>query len=114
MLFSLITVATPDGHHHRRHHSPPPLPPSLLVIHLKQAPLLSIIDVAGNTLTGSLPRSWTFLPWLTQVDVSYNRLQGTLPMDLALASMLTSLRMHSNPNITGTISPWFRWVGCGV
>lgn len=33
-----------------------------------QTPLLSIVSVAGNSITGSLPRSWTFLPWLSQVS----------------------------------------------
>jgi hypothetical protein len=70
--------------------------------------LISIINVASNRLTGSFPHSWTFLPWMSQVDLSYNNFSGTLPYELAFQSMLTSLRLHSNPHISGTISPWFR------
>lgn len=73
-----------------------------------QAPLISIIQIAGNNLTGTFPRSWTILPWLSQLDLSYNNLSGTVPYELAFQSMLTSLRLHSNPQISGTISPWFR------
>jgi hypothetical protein len=73
-----------------------------------QAPLVSAINVASNQLTGPIPRSWTFLPWMSQVDLSNNNFSGTLPYELAFQSMLTSLRLHSNPHISGTISPWFR------
>lgn len=69
---------------------------------------MSIVNLANNNFSGRFPRSWTFLPWLSQVDLSYNSLSGTLPDQLAFQSMLTSLRLHSNPGIKGTLSPLFR------
>jgi hypothetical protein len=69
---------------------------------------MSIVNLANNNISGRFPRSWTFLPWLSQVDLSYNSLSGTLPDELAFQSMLTSLRLHSNPHIRGTLSPLFR------
>lgn len=72
------------------------------------APMLSIISVANNNLTGTIPLSFTMLSWLSILDLSYNQLSGPIPHMLPFQSLLTSLRLHDNERIDGTISPWFR------
>jgi len=49
-----------------------------------QAPLLEILKLNNNSLTGTLPVSWTLLPWLTSIDVSFNRLSGNLPWEVSM------------------------------
>jgi hypothetical protein len=73
-----------------------------------QASVLSSIIIPGNQLTGTIPRSWTNLPWLGTVDVSSNDIEGNLPEEFAFQNRLVGLLLRENPKLVGTISPWFR------
>jgi hypothetical protein len=73
-----------------------------------QASVLSSIIAPGNMLTGTIPRSWTNLPWLGTVDLSANDIGGSLPEEFAFQNRLVGLLLRNNPKLVGTISPWFR------
>jgi hypothetical protein len=73
-----------------------------------QASVLSSIIIPGNQLTGTIPRSWTNLPWLSTVDVSSNDIGGNLPEEFAFQSRLVGLLLRDNSKLVGSISPWFR------
>ncbi|WIA15920.1 hypothetical protein OEZ85_012668 [Tetradesmus obliquus] len=80
-------------------------------LQLGEASVLSSIIAPGNQLTGTIPRSWTNLPWLSTVDLSTNDVGGSLPEEFAFTSRLTQLNLRNNPKLVGTISPWFRLAG---
>jgi len=52
--------------------------------------MLTVLDLSGNALSGTLPASWAELPQLSYLYLQNNHLTGVLPCQWAA---LTSLKL---------------------
>ena len=67
------------------------------------SPVMSKIDLSGNSLTGSLPESWgASMPALEGIDVSLNTISGSVPTTFGQLSKLLIFEATDN-QLTGTI-----------
>jgi hypothetical protein len=55
------------------------------------SPNLTAIDLSNNTLTGTLPKSWSSLTSLQYLDLSSNLLLGELPAEWGSMQHLNTL-----------------------
>ncbi|KAJ9187972.1 hypothetical protein P3X46_003379 [Hevea brasiliensis] len=65
---------------------------------------MKVFSVAGNDLSGSIPRTFTYLDSLVSLNLSRNRLQGPIPSFVSRMKDLRYLSLACN-NFTGAI-PW--------
>ena len=62
------------------------------------------IDLAGNSLLGTIPASIGDLQWLQIFDLSRNRISGTIPEELYTILSLEEIILNANRDLSGTIS----------
>uniref|UniRef100_A0ACD5VH84 Uncharacterized protein n=1 Tax=Avena sativa TaxID=4498 RepID=A0ACD5VH84_AVESA len=67
-------------------------------------PLMQNMDLSGNQLSGSIPKSLGKLGSLTQLDLSRNQLTGEIPAELGAMRVLNALDLSSN-KLSGDIPP---------
>ena len=65
---------------------------------------VTVLELPGNNLSGTLPAALGTLTSLTTLDLSDNRLSGTIP-DLRALTSLTTLKLGDN-QLSGTIPDW--------
>ncbi|KAI5057326.1 hypothetical protein GOP47_0027341 [Adiantum capillus-veneris] len=68
-------------------------------------PLLRLLNLSHNALSGPLPSSLcAHLPFLAVLDLQSNQLSGSIPPDIGLCKNLVSLSLQDN-NLSGSIPP---------
>ncbi|CAN6450565.1 unnamed protein product [Victoria cruziana] len=67
-------------------------------------PYLQALNLARNQITGTIPSSFGGLTYIMGIDLSYNHLEGTIPASLCRLSLLDDFDV-SNNNLTGPIPP---------
>ncbi|RVW41917.1 LRR receptor-like serine/threonine-protein kinase GSO1 [Vitis vinifera] len=65
-------------------------------------PLLTLIDLSCNNLTGEIPKELTSLQGLIFLNLSVNHLEGQLPMEIGAMTSLESLDLSRN-KLSGVI-----------
>ncbi|PKI38556.1 hypothetical protein CRG98_040989 [Punica granatum] len=67
---------------------------------------LTVLELAGNVLTGEIPSSFGNLTRLSSLDLSVNQLTGQIPSFLGSIHQLSELDLADN-KLTGQIPKWF-------
>lgn len=67
---------------------------------------LIVLSISNNKFSGSLTSNVTNLKYLQKFEADENNLSGTLPNELWNIAMLGRVHAGSNPDLSGTISPW--------
>jgi Leucine-rich repeat (LRR) protein len=67
---------------------------------------LQVLDMAGNSLAGSLPRDLSLFSSMMHLDLSQNVFTGPIPPELGMLTRLKFLDIHDNM-ITGTLGNEF-------
>ncbi|KAF2320661.1 hypothetical protein GH714_029867 [Hevea brasiliensis] len=67
---------------------------------------LVVLDLSGNSLSGSIPSSIGNCSFLNAMDLSFNKLSGEIPLSFSRLNQLRSLHL-SNNKLTGSLPSSF-------